>query len=138
MPPFNFVNKKSPRHIPFNRDESRGLPRYHPFWPNWPTQQKVQHIKLVFAKLKSDLQNKKLLIPCRDEKLYLALPPNLSQKGHSTKVRELISDTPFLLTVKNRPSLLDFVQPAAREGTSSITTHRRVYSRDSSSLKGNT
>ena len=80
MPPLKFVNQKKSTAHPIYRDESRGLPRYHPFWPNWPTQQKVQYIKLVFAAFKSDVENKKLLIPCRDEKLYLALPPNLSQK----------------------------------------------------------
>jgi len=36
------------------------------------------------------MSNKKIKAshPWRDEKLYLALPPDFGQKAHSTKVRE--------------------------------------------------
>jgi len=96
---------------------------------------KVQHIKLAFVEILSKY-NKKLLIPEGTRSYISRYHPTLAKRPLD-KGTGMTSDTSFLLTGKNRPSLLEFVQPAAREGTSPTTTHRRVFSRDSSSLKGN-
>lgn len=88
------------------------------------------------SSLSKSNKSKKLLIPEGTRSSISRYHPTLA-KGPLDKGTGITSDTSFQLTGKNRPSLLEFVQPAAREGTSPTTTHRRVFSRDSSSLKGN-